>query len=65
VLLGVDGLVGLTEQVIAVVLPVPAGPDRISPRRALTACRFSSVNRRPVCTTWRTVDVATAASRVW
>ena len=55
----------LPNWVIAVVLPVPAAPDRIRPRRALMACRFSRASRRPVFTTCRSVEVATAASRVW
>ncbi|MEU0443617.1 hypothetical protein ABZ202_28460 [Streptomyces sp. NPDC006186] len=33
----VDGFAGLPNWVSAVVLPVPAGPDRIRPRRALIA----------------------------
>ncbi|MFI6742723.1 hypothetical protein ACIBI9_58350 [Nonomuraea sp. NPDC050451] len=49
---------------IAVVLPVPAGPETISPRRALTACRFSSSRRRPQVTVRWTVEVATTSSRV-
>ena len=34
--------------VTAVVLPVPAAPVTIRPRRALTWCRFSRTSRRPV-----------------
>jgi hypothetical protein len=40
----------LPNWVMAMVLPVPAAPDKIRPRRALMACRFS-VSRRPVLTT--------------
>ena len=54
----------LPNWVIAVVLPVPAAPETIRPRRALTACRFSRVSRRPVFTTCRSVEVATTPSRV-
>ena len=55
----------LPNWVTAVVLPVPAAPERIMPRRALTACLFSRVSRRPVITTCRRVEVAAAASLVW
>jgi hypothetical protein len=42
----------------------PGCPDKIMPRRALMACRFSRVSRRPVVTTCRKVEVAAAASLV-
>jgi hypothetical protein len=55
----------LPNWVIAVVLPVPAAPDRMSPRRALTACRFSSVSRRPFWATDFIVGVAITVNLVW
>jgi hypothetical protein len=54
----------LPNWVIAVVLPVPAAPETISPRRALLAWRLSSISRRPVWTTCRNAEVATTPRRV-
>jgi hypothetical protein len=56
----VDEFVVLPNWVIVVVFPVPAAPERISPQRALIACRLSNVNRWPVCTTWWTAAIPPA-----
>jgi hypothetical protein len=50
---------------MAIVFPVLAGPETIKPRRALIACRFSKISRRPQATVCRTVEVATTSRRAW
>ena len=54
----------LPNWVIGGGLPGAGRPGEDQPRRALTACRFSRVSRRPVVTTCRSVEVATTPSRV-
>lgn len=52
----------LPSWVMAMVLPVPAAPETIRPRRALIAWRFSSTRRRPQVTVWGTTDVRTTSN---
>ena len=53
----------LPSWVMAVVLPVRAGPETISPQRPKCAERFSWVSRRPWVMTERTADVCTTSRR--
>jgi hypothetical protein len=55
----------LPSWVIAVVFPVRAGPDTISPDRPKGAERFMWASRRPVVTTSRTAGVWMTSSREW
>lgn len=54
----------LPSCVIAVVFPVPAGPDTTRPRRADSCARLSTTSLRPLSVTCETVGVATTASRL-
>ena len=55
----------LPSWVRQVVLPVRAGPDRISPHRPTSACRFRYCSRRPSMITCWMVGVATTSSFAW